>query len=116
MTTVASIHGFRGVLADAVLIDRTSQWGNPFRVQARGVLAYVGSARQRVLLEHRLWWYSPEQAWLRHAARQELTGKTLLCHCSPLACHGDTIAGYLNLVVPFLNSLPVNQLTVRETP
>ena len=25
-----------------------------------------------------------------------LEGKTLVCHCSPKDCHGDTIAKYLN--------------------
>lgn len=26
----------------------------------------------------------------------ELHGKVLVCHCKPLACHGDVIAEYLN--------------------
>lgn len=114
MTTVANIRGFRGVLADARLIDRSTPYGNPFRVAARGILAQIGPERQRVILEHRVWWYHPDQRLLRERARLELTGRTLLCHCSPLACHGDTIAGYLNHVVPFYETLlGVNSVTVH---
>jgi len=97
MTSVANIRTFRGDHRDAVLIDRTTMWGNPFRIGER--------TREQVIVDHRLWWYHPSQTGLRWAARHHLPDKTLLCHCKPATCHGDTIADYLNLVVPFYASL-----------
>ena len=63
-----------------VLIDRTTKWGNTFRLGRDGT-------REEVIEKFR------EKAWgdLEFIAMvvSELTGKTLACWCKPLPCHGD---------------------------
>lgn len=62
-----------------VLIDRTTEWGNPFVIGRDGTREQV-IAMFRVNLMRR-----PDL--LRRL--EELRGKRLGCHCKPLACHGD---------------------------
>lgn len=66
----------------AVRIDRKSDWGNPFVVDADGNRAAVIKAYE----EH----YWPHKPSL-HERRDELLGKALGCWCAPLPCHGDFI-------------------------
>ena len=70
-----------------VLIDRTTQWGNPFRIGVDGSRVEVVSKFRAWLLKH------PE---LIAAARIELKGKRLGCWCHPLLCHGDVWAEVLD--------------------
>jgi len=63
------------------LIDRTTEWGNPYRVGRDGTRAeviakYRERLRQQTGLIRRL---------------EALAGKRLGCHCKPLPCHGDEI-------------------------
>jgi len=99
VTTVANIRTFRGDHRTAVLIDRTTPWGNPVRIN--GATENLITERRRVIEAHRLWWYHPDRRHLRKHAGLHLRDKILLCHCTPLACHGDTYADYFNLVEPF---------------
>lgn len=66
----------------AVLIDRTTQWGNPF------VVGRDGTRAQCIKLFSE-WVWADEQLWLRQAARRTLRGHDLLCWCAPNGCHGD---------------------------
>jgi len=64
-----------------VRIDRTTKWGNPFRVGEHGnrptvIEKFEQYARGRPDLISTL---------------SELKGKRLGCHCKPLACHGDVL-------------------------
>lgn len=69
-----------------VYIGRGSHYGNPFYINQHGT-------REQVIELYRNYFYgSPE---LMNLARRYLKGKTLVCHCKPLACHGDVIAEYL---------------------
>lgn len=70
-----------------VYIGRPSMWGNPFSIGKDGTRADV-IAKYQTWLEAR-----PE---LIAKAKAELKGKVLACWCSPLACHGDTLAGVAN--------------------
>ncbi len=65
-----------------ILIDRTTKWGNPFRIGKDGT-------REEVLIRYK--------EYIRHAhnliaALPELKGKTLGCWCKPQPCHGDVLA------------------------
>ena len=63
---------------------------NPFHVGKDG-------DRQEVLLKFLVYWYAPEQKWLRdHALIFFQANEILGCWCKPLECHGDIEAGYVN--------------------
>ena len=74
-----------------VYIGRPSKWGNPFTMRD-----HSGYERARVVQSFRKYWYAVEQTQLRAAAIVELSNKVLGCFCSPLMCHGDVIATYVN--------------------
>jgi hypothetical protein len=65
----------------AALVDRTTAWGNRFRIGPDG-------SRACVVEKHRLW--LPTQPHLM-ARLHELVGKDLLCWCAPHLCHADNI-------------------------
>ena len=62
-----------------VRIDRTTKWGNPFIIGRDG-------NRAQCIAKYRIW---IEQQPKLMAALEELRGKRIGCHCSPLPCHGD---------------------------
>lgn len=68
-----------------VIIDRSSKWGNPFRVGEHGT-------RDEVIAKHAEWIYT--QPELIAAIKTELKGKRLGCWCRPKknSCHGDILA------------------------
>lgn len=71
-----------------VWIDRTTIWGNPFRIGPDGLRAEViEKYRQHVLSSPKLM-----------ARLPELEGKMLVCHCKPAACHGDVLVQLLEEV------------------
>jgi uncharacterized protein DUF4326 len=67
-----------------VLIDRTTLWGNPFRIGRDGNRDVVIAKYER---------YLPARRDLL-ARLNELRGKVLGCWCKPEACHGDVLAKY----------------------
>jgi hypothetical protein len=69
-----------------VLVDRTTKWGNPFRVGIHGT-------REECIAKHEAW--LPIQPHLI-AALHELRGKRLGCHCHPKPCHADHLAELAN--------------------
>lgn len=78
----------RAMPAGAVYIGRPSKWGNPFPMGKW--------TREEVIRFYKKWIMEPEQLHLRVAAKVELKGKDLVCYCSPLACHGDTLLEIAN--------------------
>lgn len=75
-----------GMPLASVYIGRGSIWGNPFVIGKHGDRATVIAAHD---------------AWLRtqpHLLRRldELSGKSLVCYCAPLACHGDLLLRLAN--------------------
>lgn len=75
-----------GLPESAVLIDRTTKWGNPFKSGRDG-------SRSEVIERYRLYLaWRPELM----AALEELRGKDLVCHCKPKACHGDVLIDLAN--------------------
>ncbi len=69
-----------------VYIGRPGPWGNPHAITADCDRAEA-IARHAYDMDARLA-YDPDFA----DELRKLTGKTLGCWCSPLACHGDTLA------------------------
>lgn len=72
---------------------RGSAYENPFHIGKDG-------DRKEVLEKFRVWWYAPEQEWLRQRALQELRDKRIGCWCKDpkksQSCHGDIIAEFVN--------------------
>lgn len=77
---------------DVRMIDRTTQFGNPFKLEKDG-----GSyTREESVDEYRKWFKNkikndPE---FREAV-ENMRGETLGCWCKPKKCHGDVILEYL---------------------
>lgn len=72
-----------------VLIDRTTKWGNPWRIGSHGT-------RADVIRKYRAWLMEDRQADLRDEVRRVLRGKTLGCWCAPRPCHGDVLLEIAN--------------------
>ena len=69
-----------------VMIDRTTKFGNPFKVDIHGT-------RKEVIELFRKYFYNKPE--LMELAKKELYGKILGCWCNPLACHGDVYVEFL---------------------
>lgn len=67
--------------ASDVYIGRPSKWGNPFVIGRDG-------NRATVIRKYESWLRSKPELI---QALPELRGKTLVCWCKPLACHGDVL-------------------------
>lgn len=64
-----------------ILIDRSSKWGNPYKIGPDGTRSEVIEKYQR---------------WIKNCPElleslDELDGKVLGCWCKPNSCHGDTL-------------------------
>lgn len=70
-----------------VMIDRTSDWGNPFLLDKDGGRDEVISAYENHYLPHK-------PSLLKQI--DSLKGKVLGCHCAPLPCHGDCLTRLVN--------------------
>jgi hypothetical protein len=89
-TVVISLRGQYGHLHQWAIskgllevIDRTTEWGNPFELPGDG-------SRQEVI-EHFRDHYLPFKPSLL-SRLPELRGKVLACWCAPETCHGDVLA------------------------
>lgn len=69
-----------------------SPWANPFRIMDGWAGERV--TREQVIGKFREWVTrrDAEAVALVARAKVELAGKVLVCHCKPLACHGDVLA------------------------
>lgn len=80
-----------------VYIGRGTPWGNPFPVgkldgqyeREEAISLYQQHFEKNILTDPGL-----------RRGLLGLRGLRLACHCKPLACHGDVIAGYLNNLDP----------------
>lgn len=75
----------RNIPKDAVYVGRPSEHGNPFVIGRDG-------SRAEVIAKHKAN-LTPDQITKIIA---ELRGKDLVCWCSPLACHADTLMEIAN--------------------
>lgn len=71
----------------AILVDRTTRYGNPFRIGPDGT-------REEVISKYRNLLWEKFQDAPRETAQwlEPLAGARLACHCSPEACHGEVLA------------------------
>lgn len=76
-----------GRTASGIVIDRTSKWGNRFKIGPHGT-------REQVIKKYEQWLL--KQPKLVALAKKELKGKDLLCWCAPLPCHGDVLLRIAN--------------------
>ena len=70
----------------AVSIDRSTDWGNPFEIDADGT-------RDQVIEWYREYFNHKRSL---HERLSELRGKVLICWCHPQPCHGDFLRGQAN--------------------
>ena len=80
--------------SDAILVDRTTKWGNPFKT---GAICYGRVlTRQDAIGVHKGWLLHSDagQRLLRDIG--ELTGHDLVCWCAPLPCHADLLLELAN--------------------
>lgn len=70
-----------------VYIGRGTKFGNPFIIGRNG-------DRDEVIAKFEKW--IAGQPALRAAARRELRGLSLICHCAPRRCHGDVLLRIAN--------------------
>jgi hypothetical protein len=68
-----------------VYIGRPSKWGNPYKLTDND-----SSLKRRVIVQQYLHWLMLEPI-LQKAMVNELSGKDLLCWCTPRLCHGHVI-------------------------
>jgi Domain of unknown function (DUF4326) len=73
----------------AVLVDRSTVFGNPFKIGRDG-------NRQDVIDKYERWIWMPQRVRLRQRMMRELRGKDLLCWCAPEECHADIILKIAN--------------------
>lgn len=80
-----------------VLIDRSTQWGNPYtHIKDRQTKAiYVVSTRAESIQRYEEWLRAQPDLM---AELPKLKGKVLGCWCAPQACHGDVLARLANAV------------------
>ena len=71
----------------SVYVGRPAKWGNPFVVGRDGT-------REEVLVLYGT--FLSRRPDLLEAARRELRGRHLVCHCAPLACHADVLLRIAN--------------------
>ncbi len=86
LTKVANLRtpGVKGVY-----IGRPSPFGNPYALGPDG-------DRAEVIRKFQSYFFARLKMDAEFKAKVDaLKGQTLLCYCSPLACHGDTIVAYL---------------------
>jgi hypothetical protein len=69
-----------------VYVGRPTVWGNPFVIGRDGTRAEVIAAYEAWLVE----------TGLIEAAKRELRGHDLACHCAPLPCHADVLLRIAN--------------------
>lgn len=74
---------------EVVPIDRTTVFGNPYKIGRDG-------NREKVLEKYKKYFHirlAKDNKFVKQV--EELRGKKLGCWCKPLPCHGDEIVNYL---------------------
>lgn len=72
---------------DAIIVDRSSVWGNPFYMHEEKSRDSVCDAFEKYARERA----ANDMNWLA-----PLRGKNLACWCAPKRCHAETLARLAN--------------------
>jgi hypothetical protein len=75
---------------DVVRIDRTTRWGNPFKIGDIDLGNGVRVTREAAIEMYRVSLATDLLYWPGYL--EPLRGKRFACWCAPLPCHGDVIA------------------------
>lgn len=90
MIAILNLKTVKTVPAGAVLVDRTTPFGNPYQIGVDG-------DREEVVARYEgdFHWKLENDGTFR--SRVDALGKptALLCHCAPMRCHAEVIAKYL---------------------
>lgn len=91
-TKVVNMNGEYG--DDVVRIDRSTQFGNKFRLKKDG----GEYSREESIQAYRKWFLNKIKSDVNfRKSVEELRGETLGCWCKPQPCHGDVIVEYLDV-------------------
>ena len=74
----------KGQHKDTVYVGRGTEWGNPYRISPT-------QTREEVVQKYRRHLFNKLQDEGAKRRLLLLEGKVLVCHCKPLACHGDVM-------------------------
>ena len=77
-----------------VRIDRATKWGNPFSHLPGTKSKFRVNSRELAIFRYEEYLLSRPD--LVAAAKLELRGKRLGCHCAPRLCHGHILARVAN--------------------
>lgn len=94
---VVNIHTARGLgaVTDREYIGRGSPFGNPFSHKVGTRAAVILPSRGEAVAAYRTWLTSDLEVpgWPKPTREQVigLRGRTLVCYCAPLPCHGDVL-------------------------
>lgn len=81
---------------DKVYIGRPSKWGNPYtHLVAKNLAEFKVETREQAIEAYREWITNGDGKHLLNDLH-ELKGKTLVCWCKPLSCHGDVLLELIN--------------------
>lgn len=84
-----------------IYIGRGSKWGNPFtHREGTSAIVKVSSREEAIECYKNYIEATPE---LLQAAKKELKGKILGCHCVPLPCHGEVLLKIANEEAEIIN-------------
>jgi len=83
-----------------VMIGRPGPWGNPYSHLERSAAQFKVATREEAVASFEKDFLSDLEMQIR--AARELMGKTLVCYCDPLPCHGHPIAKHLNQIARLL--------------
>ena len=94
--------------ANAVLVDRTTDYGNPFRIGKHGDRTMV----LKLFADYASKRFADEPEWL-----DPLVGKDLICWCAPDDCHADILlrlAHHRNVQLTILEVVSDHWMTIPE--
>ena len=89
---------------DAILVDRTTKWGNPYKIGASkwqmGIIVLAGESdlltRKEAVDRYRWMLFNTEMGATLLQQIGELTGYDLVCWDAPLPCHADILLELAN--------------------
>lgn len=88
---------FDTIPPDAVCVDRSTKWGNPFSHMTGPTRAvFHVRTREESIEAHNNWFLNSDNAQSLRDALDELTGHDLVCWCKPLLCHADLLLELAN--------------------
>lgn len=80
-------NGAGSIPEGAVLVDRTTTWGNPYHIGRHGT-------REQVIAKFEAWVRGKPE--MMRLVQDCLQGRDLVCHCAPLPCHADVLLRIAN--------------------